>query len=88
MNRVIEYLEGFLKGLADVALLEEDPKAGPDPSVTALLLGSLMLWKRHGFCAAAATFFLGYSAFANVSNLAASVRYLKRTPPPLPPRPQ
>ena len=75
---VTEYLKYFFAGLADAAFLKNQ-----DPSVTALVLGCLALWKKYGFWTAAAVFFLAYAGLSNVANVASSIRYRAR-PKPVP----
>jgi hypothetical protein len=57
--------ENYFKGMAEAIK--------NDPIVASLFIGSLAVWRQKSLAAAVSTFFLGYAAMGEVTNLALTI---------------
>jgi hypothetical protein len=60
-----EYIQNYTKGLSEIIT--------SDPIVTSLFIGSIAVAKDKGVAAGVATFFLGYAAMGEATNMAMTI---------------
>jgi hypothetical protein len=65
-----EYIQNYTKGLSEIIT--------SDPIVTSLFIGSIAVAKDKGVAAGVATFFLGYAAMGEATNMAMTLGHASK----------
>lgn len=65
MTDTKSYFESYARGMSQAIQ--------SDPIVTSLFVGSVAIGKRRGWLSGVATFFLGYAAMGEITNLAMTI---------------